>query len=287
MKTSSGWMAAKLWPVLAVGLMLAAAGCAKAPTTAARTDSLVIHVEARVGDNPYSCALDGPVASFGPTTLALGGLRLFVHDIELTLADGTTTAGKLVNDAFWQTDHVSLLDFEDGTARCRGGSGELNSEIVVARPSRPVTGIAFRVGVPFEQNHADPAKALGPLTYTSMHWSWKAGYKFLRLDGKTAEGEPYALHLGSTGCKGSIGDVTSCARPNRPRIEFAHFDAATDKVVLDVGALVSAGADETGDGNFGCLGEKTQAGCVPVFRQLGLDFESGAPIAGQRVFSVR
>jgi uncharacterized repeat protein (TIGR04052 family) len=274
------------WLAFAVVLMLGGAGCSKAPTTGTPPESLVINFEARVGEHPYSCASDGADAAFGDGTLHPGVLKLYVHEIELTLADGSTEDGKLLNDAFWQTDNVALLDFEDGKARCRGGSGEINTKVVIEKPSQPVTALAFSVGVPFEENHADPAKSVGPLTYTSMHWSWKAGYKFLRLDGKTADGEPYGLHLGSTGCEGSIANVTSCARPNRPRVELPKFNPVSDTVVLDVAALVSAAADETGGGNFGCLGEKTQAGCVPVFRQLGLDFDSGEPTADQSVFLV-
>ncbi len=274
-----GWIAA--------GLVFAGVvGCSKSPPPAP-IDALTIQFEARVGNEPYGCADNAPSPAFGDTTLNPGALRAFVHDIELTLADGSVESGQLVNDSFWQTDTVALLDFEDGTGRCRGGSGETNTKVVVAKPSAAVTAVAFRVGVPMAQNHADPAKAVGPLSYTSMHWSWKAGYKFLRLDGKTADGDAYGLHLGSTGCEGSIGNITSCARPNVPRIVLDAFDPASQKIILDVAALVAAGADEIGDGNYGCLGEKTQAGCVPVFRQLGLNFESGAPATNQFAFSVR
>jgi uncharacterized repeat protein (TIGR04052 family) len=263
-------------------------GCSKAPSPApVPGDAVSIVFEARAGDAAYGCASDAPTVPFGDTTLSPGILRLFVHDVELTLTDGTIETGRIINDSFWQTAEVALLDFEDGTARCRGGSGETNAKIVLEKPAAAVKAVAFSIGVPFDQNHADPAKAVGPLSYTSMHWSWKAGYKFLRLDGKTADGGAYGLHMGSTGCEGSIGDVSSCARPNRTRVALENFDPASQKIVLDVAALVASGADETGGGNYGCLGEKTQAGCVPVFRQLGLDFESGAPAASQLVFTAR
>lgn len=287
MKTAiypNGW---RLGAAVAAAVLVLIQGCTGGGSSSSRADALAINFEARVGDAPYSCAADGAVAPFGDTTIAPGGLRFFVHDVELILADGTVTAVKPIDDGFWQTDSVGLLDFEDGTARCRGGTGETNTKLVVEKPSAAVTGIAFKIGVPFAENHADPAKASGPLTYTSMHWSWKAGYKFLRLDGKTAAGEPYGLHMGSTGCEGGIGDVTSCARPNRVKVEFTEFDPARQTLVLDIAEMVSADADETGGSKIGCLGEKTEPGCVPVFRQLGLDFESGRPAGRQLVFSVR
>ena len=59
----------------------------------------------------------------------------------------------------------------------------------------------------------------------------------------------WMLHFGSTGCKGDalIGEVVSCASPNRAPVTLAAFDSATQQVVLDLQALV-AGIDLNHDG---------------------------------------
>ena len=51
-----------------------------------------------------------------------------------------------------------------------------------------------------------------------------------------AAGKTFFVHIGSTGCTGNpvTGETVSCARPNRMDVEFATFDPARQKVVLDV-----------------------------------------------------
>jgi len=287
-------------PGLLLALIVATAGCESSPpATTTRTqaasgeapDTVSIAFQARVGERPYGCDSAAATAPFGATVIEPGGLRMFVHDVDLTLADGTTERATLVDDDRWQDGAVALLDFENGKGRCRGGTPETNTSVVIEAPSQPVTGIVFSIGVPFEANHADPAKAAAPLSLTSMHWSWKAGYKFMRFDASTGDDRDYTFHLGSTQCEGSITNVTGCARPNRPRVSLSELDPATAKVAIDVAALVAASDAEAAEARLACLGEKDQASCAPVFRQLGLDLNSGEPVAdasaAQKVFSAR
>lgn len=54
-------------------------------------------------------------------------------------------------------------------------------------PVSVATGIDLHIGVPFDDNHADPAtfKPEHPLSPKdpSMHWGWAAGYRFMAIEG--------------------------------------------------------------------------------------------------------
>ena len=47
------------------------------------------------------------------------------------------------------------------------------------------------------------------------------------------------VHLGSTGCKGDPvqGLITNCSSPNRANYKFASFNAANQKIALDLSVL--------------------------------------------------
>ena len=58
-------------------------------------------------------------------------------------------------------------------------------------PSQTYSGLRFRVGLPPELNHADPASIasgdpLHPLV-NGLHWNWRGGYVFLALEGAWTE----------------------------------------------------------------------------------------------------
>ncbi|MCA9564919.1 MAG: metallo-mystery pair system four-Cys motif protein, partial [Myxococcales bacterium] len=199
-----------------------------------------IRFEARSADQLVSCSAPFFI---GSKAFELHDLRLFVHDVALVGSTGEAVPLSLSNDGVWQTDSVALLDFEDASESCLNGSLPTNTTIVGTVPPGDYTGLRFRVGVPFEQNHENPAQAEGPLTAMAMHWGWQAGYKFLRVDWSNGQAN-FRVHLGSTGCQGTMGNISSCDRENRPQIEFADFDPALDTVVFDL-ALLSG----TGDGD--------------------------------------
>ena len=103
----------------------------------------------------------------------------------------------------------------------------------------------FTLGVPFTLNHQNPVTQPSPLNEPDMFWTWRNGYKFLRLDMST-EQDDWAYHLGSVGCQ-SDSAVRSptyhCAQPNlshhqitvrqdAPFTLFLHLDALLDGVTL-------------------------------------------------------
>ncbi len=92
----------------------------------------------------------------------------------------------------------------------------------------------------------------------------------------------WMAHIGSTGCKGDpiIGEIVSCASPNRPLVSLPGFDPATQQVVLDVQALV-AGIDLNHDagGATGCMSNAKDPECSPLFANLGINIKETAPDA--------
>jgi hypothetical protein len=108
----------------------------------------------------------------------------------------------------------------------------------------------------------------------------------------------WMAHVGSTGCKGDpiIGEIVSCASPNRVAVNLPGFDPATQQVVLDVQALV-AGIDlnHDGGGATGCMSNATDPECGAIFENLGINIkqtavdanDQGQPSkAGGRVFRI-
>ncbi|HEY2509794.1 MAG TPA: MbnP family copper-binding protein [Polyangiaceae bacterium] len=203
--------------------------------------------------------------------------RLFVHDVRIVDDRGVETPVSLAPDGAWQTDRVALLDFAaatEGGREGRAGHGRLVVRIPDGAP--PAVALRFRLGVPFRENHADPAVATAPLSVGSMSWGWNAGYKFLRLEGRTAEG-PFAVHVGSTGCEGTFGHVTRCARPNRAEIEVPLEDERP--TALDLAELAGAGTR--------CMGAADEPACAPVFDVLGLDAATGESHGTSRLWTGR
>jgi uncharacterized repeat protein (TIGR04052 family) len=148
-------------------------------------------------------------------------------------------------------------------------------------------GVRFKVGVPFELNHADATTAPSPLNLTALFWSWNGGYKFLRVDSVPAgAGTSFNLHLGSTECQDDgSGGVSSCGKPNRPLIELTGKDPLVTKIVVDYAAAVQGADLMQNTGAPGCMSGVADPECGPIFQELGLDLQTGAPAAGQHFFS--
>lgn len=223
---------------------------------------LDIEFRAAVRGADVSC--DDEVAGF-----SFQDLRLFVYGFELLAADGSITPVRLDDDGIWQNGAVALLDFEDGSGSCRNGSAATRTVVVGKAPAAEHTGLRFRVGVPFAANHADPASARPPLNLGRMHWGWRAGYKFVRLEAQAGSGRALRLHLGSTGCTGQVGAISGCRWPNRLLVELDDFDVGRDVVVFDVAPLLAMLGSSTGDGS--CMSEEDDADCRNLWTVLGLD----------------
>ncbi|MCB9594147.1 MAG: metallo-mystery pair system four-Cys motif protein [Sandaracinaceae bacterium] len=244
-----------------------------------------------VGGQPAACGTTYSGVGSTATDLELEDFRLYVHDVRLVTESGEEVAVTLDDDD-WQVDDIALLDFEDGTAGCESGNPGTNATVrgTVPDGSGPFVGVRFRLGVPFDRNHADASTAPAPLSFGSMFWSWNLGYKFLRVDARTTGlPEGWLLHLGSTGCEGDgRGNVSGCAADNIVDVELTGFDPASDTIAVDLADVLSgADLDVNAGGAPGCQSGVDDTDCGPVFDGLGLSFAGTPPSGPQRLFSIR
>jgi uncharacterized repeat protein (TIGR04052 family) len=265
--------------------LLLGLGCDEtADEVAAPTEPVTIRFAAVVGELPWRCGqlyqnLGSTAASVQPQDL-----RFFTHGFELVRADGSTSPMLLDDVPNWQANQNALLDFEDGAGKCNFGTPDTRTEVTGKVAPGDYVGLRFSVGVSFAENHKNAAVAPAPLAQSPLSWNWQQGYIFLRFEGGTPAGR-YEVHLGSTGCAGTTGNITSCARPDRPVVSFATFDPATQTVIFDVKQLL-ADSDLTrnaGD-SIGCASAASDPDCEGPFSQLGLDLATGAVVEGQDVF---
>ena len=214
----------------------------------------------------------------------LTDLRFFVHAMELRGTDGEWHGIKLDADPAWQHDDLAMVDLEDGTWDCMNGSTEIRSVVMGTLPTGDYKGIRFTLGVPFDRNHGDPLEAPPPLDDPAMHWHWRSGYKFLRAGLATQE-DGFWIHVGSTGCEGTVGDITSCSSPNRVVVALDDFVPRSDRIVFDFSALIEG--TDLGDGEASdCSSSPVEESCRSPFAALGIDFDSGSVDGTQRVFKV-
>ena len=199
--------------------------------------------------------------------------------MRLTRANNTSvplTLGK--NTAYNLTkggERVSLIDLENGTGSCTEGDAKINATITGTVPEGAYTGVRMYMGVPFPLNHTDITSAPAPLDLAAMNWSWQSGRKFNKIEvvdpagaAGTWASKAFFVHLGSTGCTGNpaTGATVSCSRSNRMAIRLAKFDPTTQKVAIDLKALL-AGNDITVNkaGAPGCMSGATDPECGGVF----------------------
>lgn len=250
-------------------------------------ESSAIRFEARVGEEAFSCAKTFEGLGTQKNKIEPLDFRLYIHDIRLVDDKGAEVPFELEQDGVWQYKGVALLDFEDKTGSCVNGTEVTHTTLQGKAPAGVYKGLKFKVGVPFELNHADSAVAPSPLNLSTMFWSWNGGYKFLRLDAKVTDGAPKNLHLGSTGCQGDGNAVTSCANPNRPEIELSGFDPLQGKILLDYAAIMATtDLSQDGGGAPGCMSGVDDPECATIFPALGLSLQTGAPATGQAAFRV-
>jgi len=204
--------------------------------------------------------------------------------VQLIAADGETVAVGLNFDGMWQQSDLALLDLEDGTGSCLNGTGETNATLRGSVPGGEYRGLSFTVGVPFERNHADPLQAKSPLGDPAMHWHWRAGYKFMRAGIRTAD-DGFWMHLGSTGCEGTVRNISGCIFENRVRVELADFVLDRDVVVIDLAAL-TRGTNLSDALPTDCSSGPAEAACAEPFEALGLDFSTGETGFEQTLFRV-
>ena len=90
---------------------------------------VTIDFKALVGNQPFSCA-DTAGYAIGTGTLPWipKDFRFYVSNVRLVDADGAE-APVTLDASFWQGYGVALLDFENGTGNCTGGTLEMNTAV--------------------------------------------------------------------------------------------------------------------------------------------------------------
>ncbi len=244
------------------------AGCGKQAT------NVDIDFVARFGEQFIDCSTDG---------VALTDLRLFVSEPELRDLNGRWHRAKFVRNE-WQTPQVALLDLETGNGRCANGTPATNTRVTVSTSAATVGAVRFTVGVPFGLNHADPLQAPPPLNIAAMHWHWRSGYKFLRA-GIGTQNDGFWLHLGSTGCEGTVRNITGCSAPNRVQVQLDEFKPNRDRVAIDLQRLAE-GSDLTDASAGDCSSGPAEQSCTGAFGALALPFADAPSAEQQSVFRV-
>ena len=254
-------------------------------------------------DGPQAVTLDfaayagGTAVSCGTAVTGLGSgsiaaqikdFRFYVSNVKLLKADGSEVPLTLGANDDWNltagANGLTLIDLEDGTGSCAGGTAATNATIKGTVPAGSYVGIKLTMGVPFVLNHSDYATATKPLDIQAMAWSWQSGRKFAKIEVTDPAGVPgtwaantFNFHLGSTGCTGNPanGETVSCVAPNRMDFHFHAFNPATQKIAVDVQALV-AGTDITVNqaGAPGCMSGGTDPECLHVFESLAIDWKT-------------
>jgi uncharacterized repeat protein (TIGR04052 family) len=263
------------------------AACSETSTAIEPTgpQSITVRFAARVNGQPFRCT--GSYASVGTSSSSIQPLdfRFYVHNIRLVTRGGQEVA-LAMPDNLWQRGGVALLDFENQTGTCTGGTADTNAVVTGTIPAGDYTALRFTLGLPFAVNHQDAATAAAPFNYTSLWWSWNGGYKFARLDfASTGQPQGWFIHLGSTGCNAVSGNQspTLCTEPNRVEVALTGFDVSRNLVIADLGRLVAQNnVDINAGGARGCMSGLTDPECPAILSGFGI----GAA-AGQRFFSMQ
>lgn len=242
---------------------------------------------AEVGGAPFACGQMFNGIGSAASAYVANDFRYYVHDLRLTGPSGEVPVTLDVNE--WQTaDGIALLDFENGGTGCQTGTTATHTAVTGTVPAGTYTGIAFKVGVPFAQNHLDATTAQAPLNIPAMYWAWSSGYKFIKADG-TVGNAGFNLHLGSTGCSatGSTPPSTPCTSPNVIDVVFTGYAPATSVIVADVARVltdvdVSTNTAQTAPG---CMSFPGDPECNTILPKLGLAY-GGNPALAQSFFAL-
>ena len=266
---------------------------------AAATQPVALDFAAYSGTTPVACGSAVTGLGSGSTDAQIKDFRLYVSNVKLLKADGSEVPLTLGANDDWNltsgVNGLTLIDLEDGTGSCAGGTVATNATIRGTVPAGSYVGAKMTMGVPFALNHSDYATATKPLDIQAMAWSWQSGRKFAKIEVTDPAGatgtwvaKTFNFHLGSTGCTGNPanGDTVACAAPNRMDFTLAGFDPANQKIAIDVKALV-ASTDITINqaGAPGCMSGGTDPECLHVFESLAIDWRAdgtgtGLPVNG-------
>ncbi|PKA21973.1 metallo-mystery pair system four-Cys motif protein [Leptospira sp. mixed culture ATI2-C-A1] len=207
--------------------------------------------------------------------------RLYISEVKLVKADGSTADVTLSTDSVWQSNGVALVDLETTQ------TVETNTKVSGTAPTGNYTGVQFSVGVPETLNHMDSTTQKAPLNISSMYWSWTGGYKHSKIEFTYNSGTDWtSLHIGSTTCSGAP-NYGNCSKKFRASIQLTgQFNSANQKISLDVDKLING---HTFGAMGMCMPGDGSAACLPLIRAFGLNESNGAADGtySQRIFSLK
>ena len=202
--------------------------------------------------------------------------RFFLHGLTFLDADGGTIPTTIDDDGVWQDGDVALIDGANTDGACDGS--EATRDVVEgSHDAGDIAAVRFTVGVPPERNHLDAATAPAPLNTPGMFWSWAGGFKYVRVEGSTADKPDLTVHLGASACAGGVVEGYACANDHLAQITIEGLtDPNLDRVAFDVGALL-AGLDLSapradGDSVDGCMSFTGDPECPAIYGALGIGF---------------
>jgi uncharacterized repeat protein (TIGR04052 family) len=241
---------------------------------------VTIELAPKVGTAPFACGQTYSAMGAELTTITPRDFRIYVHDVKLIAADGTSVPLALLQDGTWQYENVALLDFEDFTGGCADGTAETNKVLRGTVPAGDYTGIAFTIGVPEAMNHVDLTTLPSPLNLTGLWWGWGFGHVFMAVVTHTDITTPqpgtndHYFHLGSVECIGDpeMGETAVCAKPNRAYVELRGFDPTSHAITADFGAVIAKSNLAT---SVGCH-SFSQDPCAYPFDLVGLNWYTGS-----------
>lgn len=253
-------------------------------TSSTNTSTLTVEFKGMVNDQDFVCGgTYSPVGGTAQDSYKVNDFRVYLSGFKL-FNQHTSFYDEfpLVDDGKWQTANVVLLDFENG---CLNGTPDTNTQVKLALTTdknvSDYNGICFTLGLPFDENHGDPAVLPSPLNVSGMLWSWTTGRKFIRIDGVADPdnlNSSFVMHLGSTGCsdvnkQGKQPDGP-CSYPNTPEICLSNFDPANQMVKVDIAQILKESnlVYNTPDTAIGCMSGNNDPECQTILPLLGIDF---------------
>lgn len=272
------------------------------------TEKVQLRFAAVAGATPVSCGTPIGGLGTGAVTAQLQDLRFYISNVRMVRRNGTSVPLTLTGD---EDDNLTragnrttLIDLENGKGFCTEGDKATNAVISGTVPEGDYVGARMYLGVPFPLNHTDITTAPAPLDLTAMDWSWQSGRKFAKIEVVDPEGpggghmmmgtaradawtsKAFLVHLGSTGCTGNpaSGATVGCSRSNRASIALKRFDPASQKIAVDLRALL-AGNDVTVDrgGAPGCMSGGTDPECAGVFDALQIGWKADGTGSGRPI----
>lgn len=257
---------------------------------------VAIQFAAVAGSTPVSCTQPLPAMGSTAAVSRLLDFRFYLSGASLIRADGSLVPIRLTANNGWNHtanngDSVTLIDLEDGSGSCADSpeptTAASNAWLSGTVPAGRYVGFRATLGVPHSLNHSQTSSAPAPLDNAAMGWSWQAGRKFMKIEVTQPSGGGWAsdsffVHLGSTSCTGNAGlGTVVCAKPNRGIVHLPSFDAASQKIAVDIAALL-AGTNITINqgGAQGCMSAGTDRDCLKVFEALGIDWKSDGSGSG-------